>query len=384
MVSRRDVILGAAGLAALTACSSGTKQVAPTPAVFSGRVYDVHSFGAAGDGRTDDTAALRRALAALRAGDTLQLRGGVFRHSQVLVLSTAGVRLAGPGTLQATDEERSAVQIQAVDVAVEGLELSISATTKRWSTPDQHKLVLGEHTGITVKDVTINGSAAAGVFCMGTQHFLLQGLQVSDTRADGIHLTYGSSYGRVESPIVRRSGDDGVAVVSYLQDPAPCRNITVSHPTIRTTTGGRGVSVVGGEDVIYHDIDVDDSFAAAVYIACEGGDSVTRPVRRVQVRNGTTTRANSAANIDHGAVLLYSDRGQGTVADVTVAGLTISGTRAGASRQIGAISEQDGPLANIRFEHLTLSPLPEPYQGNAPVDDITLTDVSAGGAAVTL
>lgn len=382
--SRRHLLLGM-GIAVLggsAACSASSAT--PGSDVGRGRVLDVSSFGARGDGRSDDTDAVLRVFGAAREGDTVRFAAGkVFVHSRVLKLETPGVRLTGGGTLRATAEQASALQIEAPRVTVDRLTLSIASTTRRWSAPDQHKLFLGNHEGIVVRDVSIKGSAAAGVFCAGSTGFLLQRVEVSDTRADGIHMTLGSRNGRVEAPRINRSGDDGVAVVSYLQDKQPCQDITVTGPRIRTTTGGRGLSVVGGHDVSYSDIDVDGSSAAGVYLACEGGDFVTHPTTHVQVARGVITHANTNAAIDHGAVLVYSGRSGGQVADVTVADLTIRETRAGASRQIGAVVNQSGAVSNIRFQALRLSAAPRPYQGNAPLAAVSFERVRADGAPVS-
>ena len=86
-----------------------------------GNIVEPSSFGAVGDGTTDDTAALQRALDSLEAGDTLIIPAGkTYRHTDVLTIRNAGVRLSGPGTLLATNEERSALSIDADDVTVDG------------------------------------------------------------------------------------------------------------------------------------------------------------------------------------------------------------------------------------------------------------------------
>lgn len=345
---------------------------------------DVCSFGAVGDGRADDTAALERALASLRTGQSLVLPSGhVFSHARVLAVRTPGVTLTGGGTLSASAEGSSSLQLLADDIRVTGLTLAVPATTHRWSAPDQHRLFLGPRTtGIVVRDVSVTGSAAAGVFSYGAQHFVLDRVRVSDTRADGIHLTNGSAFGQVSSPLVMRSGDDGVAVVSYDQDGMPCHDIAVTAPVVRTTTGGRGLSVVGGHDVTYRDISVDRSFAASVYLACEGNPYNTFPTQRVAVTGGTITGANTDAGIDHGAVLVYSGRSGGAIGDVVVSGLRISGTRDSASRQIGVVHDAGGPVGAVTFRDLTLADQPTPYEGNVPTATIQVVDVRAGGAAV--
>lgn len=383
--SRRELLCGLGLGAAATlvggglAACSGPKREVPTPSV----IRDVTSFGAVGDGHTDDTDAIIRALGALRPGQALRFpKQKVFCHRKVLTVTTERVQLLGPGALCATDEGSSALQIEAAHVILDGLVVGVEHTSRRWSTPDQHKLVLGGHEGIVVRDVDIRGSAAAGVFCLGTPNFLLHRVRVSDTRADGIHMTDGARDGTVESPEITRSGDDGVAVVSYLDDSRPCRNITVTNPRVRTTTGGRGLSVVGGQNITYKHIDVADSNAASVYIACEGGSSVTYPAQGVRVDGGNITGANTNAATDHGAVLVYSGRSDGYVSDVTVSGLDITNTRSTASRQVGVIADGHNPVSGIKFDRLRLAAEPSPYQGNAPAAAFVLSDVTAAGKSV--
>jgi hypothetical protein len=346
---------------------------------------DVTKFGAVGDGQTDDAAAITRALAALQPGQALKFPAGkVFCHASVLVVNTPRVQLLGPGTLRATAESQSALQVNADGVVIDGLTLAIASTTQRWSTPQQHKLFLGTHDGIIVRDVMITGSAAAGLFCFGSSNFVLAGVHVSDTRADGIHMTYGSHSATVLSPVIARSGDDGVAVVSYLQDGAFCHDITVTAPTVQTTTGGRGLSVVGGQNVTYTDIAVSGSNAASVYISCEGAPSNTYPTSAVRVNGGTITDANTNASIDHGAVLVYSGRSGGSVSDVVISGLQITDTRTTASRQIGVIADSSSDaVSEITFSDLRLDATPTPYQGNAPAGSYVLTGVTAAGSAVS-
>lgn len=371
------VVLGGA----LAACDvSDDTQVDEIPA----DAVDVTTLGAVGDGRTDDTAALQKALDSLKDKGILEFPAGkVFLHDDVLTLSTAGVQLVGTGELRATDEEHSAVRIEAADVTVQGLTFGIENTTRRWSTPDQHKLFIGEVSGVTVRDVRITGSAAAGLFALGTSDFHFERVAVFDTRADGIHMTYGAHSGTVDHPVVTRSGDDGVAVVSYLQDARQCHDIEVISPAIRVTTGGRGISVVGGRDITYRDISVDRSAAAAVYVACEGDPSNTENAERIVVSGGRVTGANTDADIDNGAVLVYSGRGGGAVADIQISDLSVSATRSGASRQIGAVADSDDSgVTDVTFRNMKLSENPQPYQGNAPISGVELDAVTADGRSV--
>jgi hypothetical protein len=102
------------------------------------------------------------------------------------------------------------------------------------------------------------------------------------------------------------------------------------------------------------------------------------------VTGGTITDANTNAGIDHGAVLVYSGRHGGEVSDVVISGLTISGTRPGASRQIGVVADSSADLVSaITFSDLRLDAQPTPYQGNAPAGSYTLSGVTAAGTPVS-
>lgn len=339
---------GLAGGAGSPAAASGPAAAAASGVPATGRVISAVAAGAAGDGHTDDTAALQRALDGLRSGDTLALpRGRTFVHDAVLRIRTAGVTVSGGGTLLATDERASAVEVDADGVTLSGLDVSTAHTTRRWSAPEQTGVWLHEHANVVLTGVTVRDSPSAGIFVQGTQHFTISGVTVSGTRADGIHLTGGARYGLVRDPTTENTGDDGVAVVSYLGDPAPAEDIRIESPHVHGTTHGRGVSVVGGSDVDIAGLDVRDTAAAGLYIACERGRFRTRVPSDVRVTGGTIDRANQDPTVGHGAVLIYNGQGREPLRDVTVRNLTIRDTRASAPRQVGLIADDDGPIVGV-------------------------------------
>ena len=379
------VTVGSGSLAALLAACGGSDRAPVTsPTVVPhGQALDVTDFGAKGDGATDDTDAIERALAALRPGGSLSFPAGrTFGHSRVIVVDTPNTRILGPGRLLAMAEATSAVQIDADGVTVRGLSFGVASTTQRWSAPAQHKLYLGTRKNIVVRDVSIDGSAAAGLFCYGTSQLQISDVRVANTRADGIHLTNGCHDVVVESPVTTATGDDGIAVVSYRSDSTYCQNIIVNNARVTSTTGGRGMSVVGGSHVSYKNVGISGTNAAGLYIACENGDFVSYSVDNVTVSGGRIDGANTNAAIDHGAVLVYSARPDGGVSNVTVDDLVVTNTRPTASRQIGVVVTGDAPVEHVSFGRLTLDATPVPYEGNAPVSGISMRDVRAAGAAV--
>jgi polygalacturonase len=342
----------------------------------------VRSFGAVGNGVTDDTAALQAAIASLTPGDVLQIPAGyTFAHSDVLDIATASVRVTGGGTLLATNEARSSVWLDADGVTLDNVTLRMGTTTKRWDAYEQMKLRLTAHAGITVTNVTVDGSAAAGIFVSGASDFTLTDVTVKNTRADAIHMTGGSHDGRVVRPTTQNSGDDGVAIVSYADKPV-CHHITVQSPRFYGQTWGRAFSVVGGEDVTFTDVYAERSSSASIYLATEANYD-TLATKRVLVDGGTIVSANQDATVGHGAILVYSGKPGMTDSDITVRNLTIRDTRATAPRQVGVVTSNGGSVARVTFANMTLVAGPQNvFGGTAPDSAVNRTAWTWNGKAV--
>ena len=348
------------------------------------RSIDAAAFGALGDGKSDDSAALQRALDSLQSGDTLVIRAGkTYRHSDVLTIRNAGAHLRGPGTLLATDEAKSALSIEADDVIIDGgLELKINQTTRRWDAPAQNKLNLLGHSGAVVRGISIDGAAAAGLFIFGAANYLIEDVTVENTRADGIHNTHGAHHGIIRRAHVRNVGDDGIAVVSYGQDKAWCHDIEIESPRFYGNMWGRGFTVVGGEDITWRDIYAENSNAAALYISVEGDPWNTHPTRRVKVLGGELKNSNLSATVDHGAVLIYNARPDFLIEDVTIENLKIVDTNLKASRQIGILIGKSGGVKNITMNNFAISGGPANlFVSDAPKQNYTTGAWTFNGVA---
>lgn len=290
---------------------------------------------------TDRTAELQARLDALRPGDTLELDAGVtYPHSGVLRVTVPDVTIDGNGaTLRATRDETSAVRIEADGVTVTDLTLAAPPEGIRRYGEDQHKLVVSGDNA-TLTGVRVDGSAGAGVYLTGATNFSLRDVEVRGSRADGVHMTGGSAYGHVESVRTSRTGDDGVAVVSYDADAAPCHDIVVRDVEVDGTTWGRGITVVGGEKVRVSRFTVRDTSSAGLYVATEGAPFFTRSVRDVVMSDGTITGANHDTDIEQGAALVYAGNKRGrSVRGVTIADVEIAATSASAKRDVAIVDE---------------------------------------------
>lgn len=325
-------------------------------------------FGAAGDGVADDTAAVQKALDSLAPGAVLHFPAGkVFRHTGVITVRRPGVSLIGAGVMLATNQETSAFLVKADGVTVDGLTFRISNTTQRWVAYEQMKLRIGPVNGVTVRNIVIDGSAAAGLYVGGASDFTIQDVVVKNTRADGIHMTEASHDGRVIRPYVKNPGDDGVAVVSYRNDGAACRNIEITDPRLEGQKWGRGFSVVGGTNITYRNIYANNSAGAGLYIAAES-EFNTYGVSNVLVDGGTLVNSNQQAaqiaserpspdqaRIVHGAVMLYNSQPSQSIADVTVRNLTIKDTDPDGYDHVQILSYNNEPQTHIWLDAIHIS-----------------------------
>ncbi len=343
----------------------------PVPA----NAKSVLAFGAVGNGVTDDTAAIQRALNSLAPGDTLVFPAGrTFAHAGTITVGQAGVRLTGGATLLATKEQTSMVLLNNNNIHVDNLTFKMASTTKRWSAYEQMKLRLRGFSGITLTDVKVDGSAAAGIYIGGARNFTLTRVTVQNTRADAIHMTEGASYGTVTDAVVRNPGDDGVAVVSYAGDgDVPSTNITVVRPRVFNQTWGRAFSVVGGTNITYRNVYAERSSAAAIYIAAEANWH-TYPVSNILVDGATINYANQTAAVDHGAVMLYNGESGVTNHDITVRNVRITKTRTDASREVAILNDSGAQQSRLTVENVSFNGGPQTaFTTNAPASSYRLS-----------
>lgn len=344
-------------------------------------VAAVVGLQAAHSAPADETSSLQAQFDRLSPGDTIRLDRRTYFHAGVVRITVPGIRVEGNGaTLAATDAETSAVQIAAPGVALADVTLSAPVDGPRRTGLDQHKLVISGN-GVSLTDVTVDGSAAAGVFVDGADDFRITRVTVRDTLADGIHMTDGASNGWVDHPRVERTGDDGVAVVSYGAD-KPCAGITITSPVVAGTRWGRGISVVGGRDVSVRDIAVSATSGAGVYIATEGRPYFTDSVAGVRVTGGSVTGANTDPAVVHGAVLVFSGNAGRSVSDVSVSNLTITATPPNAQRNVGVVAGP-GTVDKISFHRIMLRDNTlRPLLVDAPAAAVQTSDFTVDGKPV--
>jgi hypothetical protein len=338
-------VLGLLGTAAVAAATPQDEVAAPLRACAAlpalgkppADALNVTRFGARADDEGDDTEAIERALAALRPGQALVFPRGRYLHNRRLAISTPKVTLWGAGaTLHATNPADQALLLQADGVRVLGFTLT-AVTDKRRTAPHESRIAVWRPRADVlrdgrVRDVVIRGNrivpavardvhdgplansaSSAAIFISGAEEFLVAENTVERSLADAIHITGGARNGRVLANRVRESGDDMIAVVSYLgdgmwtrnqtaeiaasierrQQTMLVRNVLIADNDVEGQYWGRGITVVGGEDItIRNNRIVNTPHAAAIYISREQV-YVTFGVRNVLVQNNTIAQVQT-------------------------------------------------------------------------------------------
>lgn len=277
----------------------------PQPTVARGRRLLASQFGANATAGFDNSPELQTALNAMHPGDVLVLdEAGTYEHSASLKLTVHGTIFDGNGaTLMGTTPTDQAIMIQADDIEVRNIVMS-NVTAGRQSIPRAAGIsaYAADSGATTLHNIRIINNrlvaagavgtnlqlAGGGIFLYNVHGFVVAGNTVSRTYADGIHMTHGSTNGRVLDNTISETGDDGIGVVSYLGAGWQAQalksrewlaetdrtnrddNILIANNTISHNYFGRGISVVGGRNVTIESNSVSSSWdRAAIYISRE-------------------------------------------------------------------------------------------------------------------
>ncbi|ULE33599.1 Ig-like domain-containing protein [Mycobacterium sp. IDR2000157661] len=346
----------------------------------------------------DTTAALQAVLNNLKTGDTLTLAPGTYRYSNLLRVNASGVTIDGNGAmLYATNPALASFQILGNNVTLKNLNLHAPVGASRQDGTNQSRLLFGG-TGNVISDVNVVGSASAGIYIVGAKNFRVERVTVSDTAADGIQITGGSSNGQLNNATVSRTGDDSIAVVSYNYDSGPVTDIVINNATVIDNLQARGIAVVGGERITINNFTVNGSSQAGLFIGSQGGLFNTRATKDITVNGGTISRSNTATFFPFGAIMVLSQNPGVEVSNVTIRNVTINQPTLGQTHNItvatagnaltwdqALAATPQGTLSNITFENIAIVELFElPVFFSNAQGTYTATGFTMNGRPITI
>lgn len=332
-------------LAAMAACttagaqSAGCYGVPAVPVPPSSGYIDIRAKGAIPDDDVDDTDIIQQAIYEAKDGQFIRFPAGRYIIRTNIQVNRPGITLWSDGaTLHGLDPDNRSVMLKADRTRIYGFTftgISDYRRTRPESNPisawGEENRAVGEDgkekryiTGVVIQNNKImpatnavgsslsHGSSGAGIFVHRVRDFIVAGNEVRRTLADGIHITGGSRNGRVVRNKVYQTGDDMIAVVSYfpqvwrdkqLADPTwldrelegtRVRNIWVAENTVSDQYWGRGMAVVGGDNITFARNQISRATSASgILIAREhaagGQGSSTSGVNNVLIDGNTIT-----------------------------------------------------------------------------------------------
>ncbi len=305
-------------------CYSQSCPVIPSVVPPSSAV-SVAVYNALPDDTADDTIAIQKAL---DVGGDIVLNSGVYLISGLLRIKKANTRLYGVNaTLHATNPESQAVNIEADNVGVYGLRFTAVTNTRKSAPWHTRIAVYKEVAGViqSVRNTKIvgntiapvdgavapygNSASAGGILLLRAEGFLVANNTVTRTLADGIHMTAGSKDGIVIGNKVRETGDDMIAAVSYalggiaalnnagmlsdiqiLKQTKLVQNVLITDNDVSGNYWGRGITVVGGQDITIQRNKIDNVATGAGVLLAREASYQTFGVLNVLVKDNTLSR----------------------------------------------------------------------------------------------
>jgi hypothetical protein len=326
-------------------------------------VRRVSEFGAVGDGRTDDTSAIERGVQSMVSGGTLvfdQHRTYLVRRN--LVVRQPGLALWGYRAVLATvatpaelsgpkGGAQLSLRAEGDDIGIYGFTFRSNAGMRLAGHPNNGAVVIvGRRTEVVDNRFEYTHS---GVLVRGGKDFVVARNVVFRTWADGIHVTTGSSGGRIVCNRVWEAGDDMIAIVNYGREGEPTvGNVLIEENELAGQYWGRGITVVGGRDVTIRGNRISQTtHGAAVLVASERfwktADVVNvlvedNVISDVQISAPSYNPRNDFRRTGQGAIDIFGQAGQ-RVDTVTVRNNVID-------RAAKAGIRVRGTVCNVRLE----------------------------------
>ena len=305
-----------------------------TGPVLFGAVVEVTAFGAKGDGKADDLAAVSKAVEALKPGDTLRFPSGTYFLTGDVSLKTDRITVDGGGTLLFDHKPVKNRAMNKIDVTGKSITIrNLTITSNATSRSAVHGLISCKNTeNILIDECDISKSPSVAVWTMNVANIRITNCFIHHQWADGIHISRYSRGVIIANNTIDFNGDDGIGVVSY-HDKAPWNQLPRNENVLITgniisNTPARGIWAWGGGLTITGNV-IFNTGKAGIICSREGWIS-----EKIQI---TSNRISNVGTAEKYGYDFYDSRGTRsgihvqTNSNLLIADNIISGARNGGS-----------------------------------------------------
>lgn len=273
------------------------------------------------NGPADRTSDINTAISNARAaGDYVMLNAGTYYHDDEITISGA-VELRGAGDSTILVSRRPIPTLNpsrngTIRLTGTGPKLRNIKVKSTFPGPFIHpadpefprsqadlstRVYMKDAISFLVENVTVENSQGSGMIVTtgsrGTSSSAkakIVNCRVSKTMADGIHITAGVKWVSVENCNISNVGDDMIAIVSKLKTGSATTvvstDITFLNNTVSGNFWGRGITVVGGTNVVIRGNSISQPSGSGILLASDSYD--THGVSGITVENNTINDAN--------------------------------------------------------------------------------------------
>lgn len=221
------------------------------------RTYDVRAYGARGDGRTKDTAAIQKAIdAASQTGGVVRIPAGAYLSGTLRLNSRVAIEIAAGAALLASPDQADFSSYE---------ELPFKPVDDHETTYFRYALLAGEDVDevsiygagtidgnrskrggpkpialkrcrrISIRGVTIRNSPNYAISLLGCEDVAIEGVRILNSYSDGIDPDC-SRFVRIANCYVD-SWDDAIVLKTSqaLGEPRPTEHVTITNCVLRTS-----------------------------------------------------------------------------------------------------------------------------------------------------
>ncbi|WP_102127664.1 right-handed parallel beta-helix repeat-containing protein [Deinococcus planocerae] len=290
-----------------TATTSSPAVAAPSGAV------DVKSFGARGDGSTDDTDALRRAAA---SGKSLYFPSGTYRVRRVISFQNLnGQTITGQNATLKQDSNFTRDGDNAVlflknssNVTIQGLTVIGNRTSSTPSSIDIDGVKVADSSSVTLRAMNVSRATTNGITVRDTNGLVIENTTVAQSNHHGIWIWRGRNT-RLSGNTVN---DSGIGILATAGDGFTAENNRISG------TSDTGTKTEGVNNVVYRGNTVSNFGKDGIKVMPHTASGVT-VIRNAVIENNTVSGFRGLTYDATSNILVHSTLG-GRVVGNTVTG----------------------------------------------------------------